>query len=161
MSIKKNPEHNTEENSTPKKKKDMGMRVVGGLFILSLVLGILVFRNYMQSEKLVTTDLNYLKLKAPSLTIEQCAQNNMSWYLKCDAMEEICDDTVTRMMKVCLVLGDKSAQCSAYGKEIYGYNFGAAQCKPYFKKRNQKKACADTWQTIADYCKSVQKSLIQ
>jgi hypothetical protein len=145
---------NTESLSN---SSNFGLWVVLGLFALAFALGFLVFKNYMRSETSVTSALSDLKQKAPSMSIEQCAQNNMEWYLKCDAMQQICDDTVTRMMKVCLVLGDKSAQCSSFGNEIFGYNFGVKQCAPYLKIRNQKKACADTWQTIADFCKSTQK----
>lgn len=145
------------DKSDFRKKGDLGIPFVIGLFVLAGVLGVVVFRNYIQSEKVVTSALSQLKDEAPKLTIEQCAQRNMDWYIKCDAMQQICDDTVTRMMKVCLVNGDKVSQCTAYGDEVLGYNFGAAQCKPYFKNHNYKKACADTWQTIADFCKAVTK----
>jgi hypothetical protein len=149
---------NSQNNSAPLRRKgDLGIPMVIGLFVLAFVLGLLVFKNYMESEKAVTTSLTQLKNTAPNMSIEQCAQHTMDWYLHCNAMQQICDDTVPRMMKVCLVLGDKASQCSAYGKDIYGYNFGATQCKPYFKNRNQKKACADTWQIIADFCKAMTK----
>ena len=146
-----------DKNAPFRRKGDLGIPFVIGLFVLAAVLGVVVFRSYIQSEKTVTLALTQLKTDAPKLTIEQCAQNNMDWYTHCDAMQQICDDTVPRMMKVCLVLGDKVSQCSAYGDEVLGYNFGATQCKPYFKNRNNKQACADTWQTIADFCKAVTK----
>jgi hypothetical protein len=147
------------QNNPFRRKGDLGFPFVIGLFVLAAVLGVVVFKNYMESEKTVILALNQIKQEAPSLTIEQCAQKNMDWYVHCNAMQQICDDTVPRMMKVCLVLGDKVNQCSAYGDAVLGYNFGAEQCKPYFKNRNHKKACADTWQTIADFCKSVNKKL--
>jgi hypothetical protein len=149
---------NSSKSTEPfRRKGDLGIPVVIGLFVLAFVLGIIVFRNYMQSEKIVTLSLSQMQADAPHLSIEQCAQRNMEWYTHCDAMEQICDDTVSRMIKVCLVLGDKKNQCSAYGDEVFGYNFGAKQCQPYFKNRNQKKACADTWQNIADFCKTFAK----
>ncbi|MES2614267.1 MAG: hypothetical protein V4591_02510 [Bdellovibrionota bacterium] len=153
--MKKEP---SETNAVFRRKGDLGIPFIIGLFVLAAVLGWVVFRNYIQSEKSVTAALSQIKIDAPNLTIEQCAQKNIEWYLHCDAMQQICDDTVSRMMKVCLVLGDKASQCSVYGNEVLGYNFGAEQCKPYFKNRNQKKACADTWQAIADFCKAVAKS---
>lgn len=146
-----------DENTPFRRKGDLGIPIVIGLFVLAAVLGIVVFKNYIQSEKMVTMALTQLKADAQNYTIEQCAQKNMEWYTSCNAMQQICDDTVPRMMKICLVLGDKAAQCSAYGNDIYGYNFGASQCGPYLKNHNNKKACADTWQTIADYCKAVTK----
>ncbi len=150
----------SKDNSdrTPfRRKGDLGIPFVIGLFVLASVLGIVVFKSYIQSEKTVTLALSQLKTEAPNLTIEQCAQRNMEWYLHCNAMQQICDDTVSRMMKVCLVLGDKIGQCGAYGEDVYGYNFGAKQCQPYLKNKNHKKACADTWQTLADFCKAAKK----
>lgn len=137
-----------------RKKGDLGIPVVISIFVLASVVGFVVFKNYIRSEKAVTLALTQLQEAAPRYSIEECAQKNMDWYLHCDSMQQICDDTVTRMMKICLVNGDKSALCSIYGKEIYGYNFGYKQCQPYFKNRSHKKACADTWQTVADFCKA-------
>ncbi len=150
---------NLSEELPFRRKGDLGIPLVIGLFVLAGLLGTVVFKNYIQSEKSVTLALTNTKEEAPHLSIEQCAQKNIEWYLKCDAMQQICDDTVKRMMKVCLVNGDKAAQCSVYGEEVKGYNFGATQCKPYFNNRNTKKACADTWQTIADYCKAIPNNL--
>ena len=145
-----------KENEVFRRKGDLGIPVIIGLFVLAAVLGTVVFRNYIQSEKSIISALSQMQKDAPSLTIEMCAQRNMQWYKSCHVMAQICDDTVTRMMKVCLVNGNKSSQCSAFGADIFGYNFGAEQCKPFYHNRNDKKACADTWQTIADYCKATQ-----
>lgn len=142
------------DNKAPfRRKGDLGIPFLIGLFALSIVLGVVVFRNYTHSEMEVTHALADMQMQAPKLSIEQCAQKNMEWYLSCHAMQQICDDTVSRMIKVCLVNGEKMDQCTVYGDDVFGYNFGAQQCAPYLKNRNQKKACADTWQAIADFCK--------
>jgi hypothetical protein len=105
----------------------------------------------------ITTSLNKIQQESLSYTIEECAENVISWYSHCDAMQQMCDDTVTRMAKVCLSNGDKALQCVKYGEEVHGYNFGMLQCSPYLKNKPMKKACADTWQAVADYCKAAEK----
>lgn len=142
-------------------KRMGGMGVLLGLLALSAVLGVVVFFQYIRSEKIVTEALRDRQNEAPALSIEQCAQKNMDWYLHCNAMKQICDDTVTRMMKICLVGGEKAPQCAAYGEQVRGYNFGLEQCQPYMHNRMQKKACADTWQTVADFCKAAYLTPLQ
>ena len=142
-----------------KRKDDYGIFIIISLFGLALILGGVVFINYISSVKQVTHALSATQDAAKSLSIEQCAERNIDWYKSCSAMQQICDDTVSRMIKVCLVNGEKSSQCAKYGDKINGYNFGYEECKPYFSKKNMKKACADTWQAIADYCKD-RKSVV-
>lgn len=139
------------------KKNNYGIAFVIFLFILATVLGIVVFKNYIYSAKVITSSLEQIQKEGPSLTIEDCAEKVISWYSHCDAMTQMCDDTVSRMAKICLSNGSKEKQCAKYGAEVYGYNFGAVPCAPYLKNRPMKKACADTWQAVADYCKAAQK----
>jgi hypothetical protein len=90
------------------------------------------------------------------LTIDACAEKTMDWFNHCDAMTQLCDTTVSRMIKVCLLNGQKAEQCSRYGNDIYSYNFGVKKCMPYMHEKSlkrQKKACADIWQTVSTFCK--------
>ncbi len=141
------------QNTHHVNKNHWGTRIVIALFIFAGVLGVFVFKKYVTAEQYVVASMTSIKQEGPSLTIEGCAQKTMNWYLGCQVMKQICDDTVTRMMKVCLLNGEKFNQCKVYGDAIFGYNFGAVQCQPYLKHRDNKKVCADIWQTIADYCK--------
>lgn len=139
------------------KKRNTGLLLIVLLFLLAGILGILVFKNYTQSAKFIMSSLVEMQKKAPDLTIEGCAENVITWYAHCDAMQQMCEDTVPRMTKVCLSNGSKELQCKKYGTQIHGYNFGFEECVPYLKNRFMKKACADTWQAVADYCKAVEK----
>ena len=149
------------ENKTPHKefrqKGDFGMPLVLGLLVLALSLGFFVFYHYVSSEKIISLSLSEIQKTASQLSLEECATNNIQWYQNCHAMTQMCDEAVSRRMKICVLHGDlKQKQCAAYKNEVYGYNFGYEQCKPYFKNRALKKVCADSYQTIADFCKSVQ-----
>lgn len=150
------------ENSgdTFRRKGDLGLPFVFGLLAIATVLGWIVFKNYSSSEKEIGAALRKTEEESKLLTIEQCAEYNMKWFQQCHAIQQLCSDSVGRMMGVCLMTGDKRSQCATYGRDVYGYNFGAIQCKPYLHDKNLKKACADTWQTIADYCKRVQANAI-
>lgn len=153
-----------EETTAFRRKGDLGVPVVIALFALSIIIGWVVFRSYENSVKEITASLAKIQEESSSYTLSDCADKTMVWFSKCDAMTQLCDSTVTRMIKVCLANSDKSAQCPQFGSEIYGYNFGAKQCKEYMhgsKMKRQKKACGDTWQVIAEYCKSAAKVTAQ
>lgn len=142
---------------TPPPRKDHGMRFVFMLLGVAFILGVFLFFKYAYSQNTITKSFAKMQEIGKTLTIEGCAQKNMEWYQSCDALQQLCDQSVSDMMRVCLVNGDKNAQCASYGDQIYGYNFGAQECAPYLKKKNLKKACADTYQSIADFCKAVRK----
>jgi hypothetical protein len=149
---------NHQDQKPFRRKGDWGIPFIIGLFVLATILGIVVFRSYVDSAKQVAKDYSQTEQISPSLTITECAQHNIEWFAHCDIMSQMCNETVSRLMKVCLMNGEKAPQCAAFGDSIYGYNFGAQECSPYFKDRRMKRACADTWQTVADYCKAVKKS---
>lgn len=139
------------------KKINSGLCLILFLFVLSVILGVVVFKNYSHSAKVITSSLDLMQKQAQQLSIEDCAHQTITWYAQCDAMQQMCDDTVSRMAKVCLSNGSKEKQCEKYGSQVHGYNFGAEQCAPYMKNKTMKKACADTWQAVADYCKAAEK----
>ncbi|KAB8030989.1 hypothetical protein [Fluviispira multicolorata] len=152
------------DNSAFRRKGDLGVPLVIGLFVLAIILGWVVFRNYEYSSKEITTSLAQMQKESPSLSLNECAEKTINWFKKCDAMTQLCDDTVSRMIKVCIANSDKSKECTQYGNDIYTYNFGVKQCAPYMhdkKLKREKKACADTWQTVADFCKTVAKRTAQ
>lgn len=149
-----------EDPGTFRRKGDLGVPFVFALFALSTIIGWVVFKNYERSVKEITTSLAKVQVESSQLSLEGCASKTLEWFNQCDAMAQLCDSTVPRMIKVCLANSDKSAGCKKYGNEIYGYNFGAKQCTSYMqgsKLKRQKKACGDTWQVIAEYCKSAAK----
>lgn len=149
------------QNSFPSqsKKNKSAFIFIFILFAIAGVLSLLLMFVYMRSETELTKSFAKMQDIGKTLTIEGCAQKNMEWYESCTAMTQLCDESVSKMMRVCLVNGSKEEQCAQYGDEIYGYNFGAEECRPYYSKKPFKKACADTRQAIADYCKAVRKSL--
>lgn len=130
-----------------------------GLFVITFVLGVAFLFVYVHSEKHMTE--NFLKMQkiAQNLTIDDCIQKNMEWYRSCEGLQQLCDKSVSQMMRVCLVNGNKNSECKKYGEEIYGYNFGAKECREFSTQKNLKKACADTYQSVADFCKAVRKTL--
>ena len=139
-------------------KKNSGLKFVFILFAIAGVLSLLLYIVYMRSEKELTKSFANMQKAGKSLTIEGCIQKNMEWYQSCSAMTQLCDQSISKMMRVCLANGDKGAQCHKYGDEVFGYNFGSDECRPYYSNKPLKKACADTYQAVADYCKAVRKS---
>lgn len=145
--------------STQKQKKDSGMRMIVFLFMIALLLGIIFLFVYVRSERKIIKSYTTMQKIAPTLTIDGCVQENMKWYRSCDALQQLCDKSVSQMMRVCLVNGIKNDDCKQYGDDIYHYNFGAKECQQFLNQKPLKKACADTYQTVADFCKAVRKTL--
>lgn len=128
-----------EDSGAFRRKGDLGIPVVIGLFVLSIIIGWVVFRSYENSSRSITASLSQIQHESPSLSIVGCADKTMEWFNSCDSMTQLCDTTVSRMIKVCLANSDKTSQCAQYGKDIYGYNFGAKQCTPYMRDKNLKR----------------------
>lgn len=129
------------------------------LFIIAFTLSAAFLFVYVRSEKQMTKSFSHMQIIAPTLTIEGCIQENMKWYRSCTALQQLCDKSISQMMRVCLVNGSKNIQCEKYGDDIYGYNFGANECQQFYTQKSLKKACADTYQSVADFCKAVRKAL--
>jgi hypothetical protein len=128
---------------------------VAGILLLSTIISVVVFVRSTQGARYVTASLAELQQKAPQMTLEQCADETMTWFQHCDVMSQLCIDNVPRMMKVCLMHGDKANQCHTYADKIDHFNFGYEQCTPYLSDRPAKRACSDVWRIVSDYCKAV------
>lgn len=145
--------------NTQKQEKDYGIRMIVFLFMIAFILSAVFLFVYIRSEKQLTKNFSDMQKIAPNLTIEGCIQENMRWYRSCSALQQLCDKSISQMMRVCLVNGTKNTQCEKYRDEIYGYNFGANECQQFATQKPLKKACADTYQSVADFCKAVRKAL--
>lgn len=144
-----------KNNSSSNKKSGLGIVFI--LFAFALILGLLFYFVYMRSQSQLAQDFKQMQKDGKTLTIEECAQKTIEWYQSCSALTQLCDQSITKMMRICIANGDKQSQCDQYGDSVLGYNFGAEECKPYYSDKALKKACADTYQAIADYCKVVRK----
>ncbi len=147
---------NNPSNKTP--QNGFGLKIVFILFAITGFLSLLLYFVYVRSAKELKKSFEHMQEIGKNLTIEECAQKNIEWYKSCTAMTQLCDQAIPRMMRICIANGNKESQCEQYGDSIFGYNFGATECKPYYSEKPLKKACADTYQAIADYCKAVRKS---
>lgn len=145
------------QSKEPHGKKNTGLLVVFALFGIAFILSIVLVFVYTRSESTILKSFAEMQEIGKTQTIQGCVQKNMEWYSSCTVMAQLCDQSITKMMRICLVNGDKSAQCAQYGDKIYGSNFGGIECTPYYSNKPLKKACADTYQSIADYCKAVRK----
>lgn len=148
----------SDQTTRSVKKQDNGMRMILFLFTIAFALGVVFLFVYVRSENQMTKSFSQMQKNAPELTIDGCIQENMKWYQSCDALQQLCDNSVSKMMRVCLVNGNKNSECEKYGDAIYGYNFGANECQIFSKNKPLKKACADTYQSVADFCKAVRKT---
>jgi hypothetical protein len=136
-------------------RKDYGLPFVLGLIALSTGVGVFVYGRYVQSDKHITLNLEKIKKQGEVLTIEDCATQVLAWHSQCTAMQNLCDDTVPRMMSVCLQQkADRFTECGMYGEGLRYYNFGVDQCKTRGAiKGSARKACANLYLVVGDFCK--------
>lgn len=156
-----------ETPQSPLPRKHRGYWMLAFIGVCSVILGVFMLINYVHSVRFIATSLKANEQEAPSLSMEQCAARTIQWASTCHAIADLCETTVTRMMKACVVVAhDSASSCAKYGQTIYGANFGAEACAPYMpggrlhnsQDHTMKNACADTWQTIANYCQAVERS---
>ena len=147
------------DNQTFIRRHHAAWWIIGGIFAFALALGALVYRNYIEGMRHLNKDMKQMQLIAPRLSLEQCADHTMKWFQSCEGMMDICTRSVSSMMKICIVNGDKADQCSAYEEALKHPNFGYEACKPYLKNKPQKKACGDAWQAVSDFCLAAQTGI--
>ena len=130
-----------------------GLRLVlGGIVVLSTVLGVMAYRRYRSSEDYIQASLEPFRQAGRRLDPEGCIDRVLSWHKDCAAMAGLCQAAVARLMGLCLRAQDRGAYCRSLGRSTTDTRFGYQECKRRGVKRHRKKACAGLYRTIDAHC---------
>jgi hypothetical protein len=130
--------------------------------IIILMIGIfsyLASENYKVSQKSIDAFLLKMSEKGSSLSAHECLTSVLDWYPTCEGIKTLCESSVIRAMIICLEARPvREDECAVFGERIYSYQFGAHECIDERKAKGSfKKACGNTYQALADYCKKYKK----
>jgi len=126
-----------------------------GIFTASILMGIVAFHRYAQSERYIRADIGAFLRRGAALTVPQCVGEVLSWTKRCQAMLSLCDASVSRMMNACLHGQDRRGYCGSLKVSTADTSFGFRDCKARGVNGRQKKACAASYRMIASFCHHV------
>jgi len=129
--------------------------VLGTVAALSVGLGVLAFRNYSHAETKLRAEFVEAQRIGATATPEQCVDATVRWYDQCDAMQTLCDMSVSRYMQGCLRAADRTAFCAKLPPETRATTYGFHECEARGitrKTRARWKACGLTYRTIVNEC---------
>jgi hypothetical protein len=139
------------------------------LFLLgfSVILGVLAYRSYSNSEVHLHVAFQDLAAQGATLDTEECVLAVLHWHGNCEAMKSLCDHAIPMAMTHCL---KRSESASLRAKERLDYcvafRWPRSKAKWTYEKckvigvskddgsrRDQIKACGNAFSAIENFCR--------
>lgn len=158
----------TNETATSQQapRRHYGYRVVGGIFALALVLGVLAFQNMKRSIITIESTQKEMAKAGKKLSMIGCIDRVMEWKKMCGAIHVLCRASISRVTASCLEAKPRKSECQALKLEKSRAHFTYKHCKArgMHKRRHWKRECGVAYGTLHRYCqywnaKSKQKKL--
>lgn len=135
-----------------KPQKHAGYKVVAGLLVLAVAIGVTAYYRFVQSEKHLTERFEYFVSLGPTQTVDGCLNEVLHWSENCSAMLSLCKDSVPRMMSACLDGADRSEYCAGVEDIRRMTSFGYDDCHSRQLDKVRNRACADAYRAIDKFC---------
>jgi hypothetical protein len=132
--------------------------VLGGCVFVSLIAGAWGFHMLTVSQKFIKLSMAEVALKGKSSSVEDCINVTMEWYESCEAMKSLCESSVPRVMRECLIGQDRIAVCTDLGQITMDTHFGFKECEARGVTRFTRKACASAYRAIDHHCTDLKKA---
>lgn len=136
-------------------KINTGLCVVLGLCVVSLGLGGLAYRQFVQSERSLSQGLDEFRLVGARADVEGCVDSVMRWRESCAALAPLCDGKIPDVLKSCLESQNRQKYCISLGESSSNTHFGYQACKDRGLSKHAKKGCAIAYRVIDAYCKQL------
>ncbi len=154
------PQHDTtgrDESSAARERPTKGAwRIIAVLLVLATVLGVLMFRNLMESERYLAQSWHEIGELGTGMSVDGCVDAVLNWSQRCEAMKGLCDLSVTGMMARCLEGQDRRAYCSDVGIRMYDTRYGVAECtRRELESRHERSVCAASYRAVDGHCRVV------
>lgn len=134
-------------------RRHFGYVIVTALLALSTGFGIMAYRNYDRSEKHLIGALEDFSRKGAGLDAIQCVDEVLNWAPHCDAMKDLCDASVPRLMDRCLKARGRAEDCSAWAAKSEDPKFVFSACRERGVAKYMKKTCGNAYKAIGQYCR--------
>jgi hypothetical protein len=151
-----NPVEDGPHDTHPSRSARGAWRIVVVLLLLAAVLGVVVFRNLVTSERYLSQVWHDMAERGTELTVEGCVDAILAWNHECEAMKGLCDLSVTGMMVSCLQGGDRRSYCAAEGSRMQTTHFGVSECSGRaLSTRHEKAVCAASYRAVGGHCRQL------
>ncbi|MGM0577305.1 MAG: hypothetical protein ACQEXJ_16380 [Myxococcota bacterium] len=135
--------------------------MIGTVFVLAIVLGVLAFRNYRASERHIQQSMAEFDEMGVRLDADGCVAAVLDWNGRCEAMKTLCDHAVPMAMEHCLAARDRSEVCDGLGDtETARAQWTYHKCEEHDVTRANKKACTNAYRALIQYCTTGQQGVI-
>ena len=135
--------------------------VLGGVTILAVVLGVLAYWRYTESERYFAETLVEMDRKGTQLDTEGCVSEVMKWHQRCEANKPLCDNGVPRVMTHCLAGRDRASYCETLDYSSAKAKWVIDKCLERGEVCRDKKqcACANAYRAIDSFCRHDQEGV--
>jgi hypothetical protein len=135
--------------------------VLGGIGVLAVVLGVLAYWRYTESEANFAKALAHMQAVGGDLDTEGCVDEVLKWHEECSANKPLCDNGVPRVLTHCLVQADRAATCDSLDMSSAKAQWVYKQCLDRGTPCRDKKrcACADAYRAIDSFCRHDQQGV--
>jgi len=91
--------------------------VLGGMAVVTVVMGVLAYYRYAGSERWVAEGIQHMDAVGHELDVDGCIDESVDWYNRCDTHDTnaaVCLKGVDLLMAHCLIARDRSDSCEEY-----------------------------------------------
>ncbi len=140
------------------KRENTGLGLVlGGIAVLSIVLGVAAYWRYASSEKYVKEGMEQMDQIGPTLDAEECVDRVLEWSSLCDANgtnAAVCQQAVPILMFHCLDGRDRTEECAAYKEPRESGKWVQEVCddKGMHCQNKRECPCADAYRGLESFC---------
>jgi hypothetical protein len=140
--------------------------VLSGAAVVSMLVGVLSYKRYADSERWVGEGLEQMDAIGAELDVEGCIDAALAWQHDCDiegANAAVCQQAVKIELYHCLVQADRSATCDAeyssvpddHGKWVF------QRCEDRGTRCIIKRecGCAEAYRAVESFCHNDQKAV--
>lgn len=159
--------------------------VLGGVAIVSIIVGVLAYYRYSTSERWVAEGIQHMDEVGEGLDVDACIEEAVSWHDECDQQQTnaaVCLQGVKVVLFHCLDAADRSQTCELYldpeselraateemrararnpekaagsGKWVYG------RCEERGMRCVNKRecACAEAYRAVDSFCRTGQQAV--
>ena len=132
--------------------------LIAGVLALAILITIVFTLRYRKSLVYLSQSTAAFKEDGKKLDLEGCVDKVLVWNKSCEALKDLCDKSVPRMMKLCLTAQDRKLQCA-------GLKLGAGFVRTYHKACNDRgyrkgsvtKPCDQAYQTVGAHCEWLER----
>ena len=135
--------------------------VLGIIALLAIVLGVLGYYRYAQSETHFVQAQAEIDAAAKHLDVEGCVSVIIDWHDGCEANRPLCDHGVPMMMTHCLKGRDRAQDCQALDLSSARAQWVFQRCTERGTpcKSRQRCPCADAYRALDSFCRHDQQGV--